>query len=92
MPPAACWRPAGWAPSSRRPVLGAAAFLIAEFLKISYLDVIWMAAIPTILYYFSILVMVELDAAKYGGGGQLLVREGHAVAHDAAATGSTSAR
>ena len=27
------------------PVLGAAAFLIAEFLKISYLDVIWMAAI-----------------------------------------------
>lgn len=33
------------------PVLGAAAFLIAEFLKISYLDVIWMATIPTCLYY-----------------------------------------
>jgi TRAP transporter 4TM/12TM fusion protein len=32
------------------PVLGAAAFLIAEFLKISYLDVIIMAAIPTCLY------------------------------------------
>ena len=31
------------------PVLGAAAFLIAEFLKISYLDVIWMATIPTCL-------------------------------------------
>ena len=58
------------------PVLGAAAFLIAEFLKISYLDVISMAAIPTILYYFSILTMVELDAAKYGGGGQLLVPPG----------------
>ena len=58
------------------PVLGAAAFLIAEFLKISYLDVIWMAAVPTILYYFSILVMVELDAAKYGGGGALLVETG----------------
>lgn len=58
------------------PVLGAAAFLIAEFLKISYLDVIWMAALPTILYYFGILVMVELDAAKYGGGGALLVQEG----------------
>ena len=58
------------------PVLGAAAFLIAEFLKISYLDVISMAAIPTILYYFSILTMVELDAAKYGGGGQLLVPQG----------------
>ncbi len=58
------------------PVLGAAAFLIAEFLKISYLDVISMALIPTVLYYFSILVMVELDAAKYGGGGELLVEKG----------------
>jgi TRAP transporter 4TM/12TM fusion protein len=58
------------------PVLGAAAFLIAEFLKISYLDVIWMAAIPTILYYFGILIMVELDAAKYGGGGELMVQKG----------------
>jgi len=47
------------------PVLGAAAFLIAEFLKISYLDVIWMALIPTILYYFSLFVMVELDAGKF---------------------------
>src|SRR5690606_24538430 len=48
------------------PVLGAAAFLIAEFLKISYLDVILMATIPTVLYYFSILLMVELDARKFG--------------------------
>jgi len=48
------------------PVLGAAAFLIAEFLKISYLDVIWMATIPTLLYYLSLLFMVELDAARFG--------------------------
>src|SRR5436189_3219645 len=48
------------------PVLGAAAFLIAEFLKISYLDVIWMATIPTCLYYLSLLIMVELDAKKFG--------------------------
>jgi TRAP transporter 4TM/12TM fusion protein len=48
------------------PVLGAAAFLIAEFLKISYLDVIIMASIPTCLYYWSILLMVELDAKKFG--------------------------
>src|SRR5207302_427638 len=34
------------------PVLGAAAFLIAQFLNISYLDVILMATIPTLLYYF----------------------------------------
>ena len=48
------------------PVLGAAAFLIAEFLKISYLDVIWMATIPTCLYYMSLLFMVELDAKRFG--------------------------
>jgi TRAP transporter 4TM/12TM fusion protein len=47
------------------PVLGAAAFLIAEFLKISYLDVILMATIPTILYYLSIFIMVEMDARKF---------------------------
>lgn len=48
------------------PVLGAAAFLIAEFLRMSYLEVIAMAAVPTILYYWSIFVMVELDANKFG--------------------------
>jgi TRAP transporter 4TM/12TM fusion protein len=48
------------------PVLGAAAFLIAEFLKISYLDVIWMAMIPTCLYYLSLLIMVEIDAKRFG--------------------------
>jgi TRAP transporter 4TM/12TM fusion protein len=48
------------------PVLGAAAFLIAEFLKISYLDVIVMACIPTCLYYWSIFLMVELDSKKFG--------------------------
>jgi TRAP transporter 4TM/12TM fusion protein len=48
------------------PVLGAAAFIIAEFLKISYMDVIVMATIPTCLYYWSIFLMVELDAKKFG--------------------------
>jgi TRAP transporter 4TM/12TM fusion protein len=48
------------------PVLGAAAFIIAEYLRISYLEVIKMATIPTVLYYFSLFLMVELDARKYG--------------------------
>ena len=48
------------------PVLGAAAFLIAEFLKISYLDVLLMAVIPTILFYFALFLMVEIDARKFG--------------------------
>jgi TRAP transporter 4TM/12TM fusion protein len=48
------------------PVLGAAAFLIAEFLRISYLEVITLAAVPTLLFYWSIFAMVELDARKFG--------------------------
>ena len=50
------------------PVLGAAAFLIAEFLKISYLDVLLMAVVPTLLYYLALFLMVEIDARKYGMG------------------------
>lgn len=48
------------------PVLGAASFLIAEILKISYLQVLIMASIPTILYYASILFMVQGDARRFG--------------------------
>ena len=48
------------------PTLGAAAFLIAEFLRISYLQVITMAAIPAMLYYFSILLMIEADSRRLG--------------------------
>ncbi len=48
------------------PVLGAAAFLIADFLKISYLDVLLMACIPTVLFYLGLFVMVEIDVRKYG--------------------------
>jgi TRAP transporter 4TM/12TM fusion protein len=50
------------------PVLGAAAFLIAEFLKISYLDVLLMAVIPTLLFYLALFLMVEIDARKYAMG------------------------
>ena len=46
------------------PTLGAAAFLIAEFLQISYLQVLVMATIPTVLYYFSIVLMIEADTRR----------------------------
>jgi TRAP transporter 4TM/12TM fusion protein len=48
------------------PTLGAAAFLIAEFLRISYLQVLVMATIPTILYYLSIFLMIEADSRRLG--------------------------
>ncbi|WHZ11944.1 MAG: TRAP-type uncharacterized transport system, fused permease component [Burkholderiaceae bacterium] len=56
------------------PVLGAAAFLIAEFLKMSYLDVLLMAVIPTCLYYLSLFLMVEIDARKFGGAAPVKVQ------------------
>jgi TRAP transporter 4TM/12TM fusion protein len=46
------------------PVMGAAAFLIAEYLNISYLQVIAMAVIPAFLYYLSIFLMIEADSRR----------------------------
>jgi TRAP transporter 4TM/12TM fusion protein len=48
------------------PTLGAAAFLIAEFLRISYLQVLVMAIVPTLLYYLSIVLMIEADSRRLG--------------------------
>src|SRR5438093_1038816 len=48
------------------PVLGPAAFLMAEILKISYLEIVIMAMMPTILYYLGILLMIEVDARRMG--------------------------
>jgi TRAP transporter 4TM/12TM fusion protein len=48
------------------PALGAAAFIIAEFLQISYLQVIAMATIPALLYFVSIFLMIEADARRAG--------------------------
>jgi len=48
------------------PTLGAAAFLIAEFLKIPYLQVLVMATVPTLLYYLSAFLMIEADSRRLG--------------------------
>jgi TRAP transporter 4TM/12TM fusion protein len=48
------------------PVMGAAAFLIAEFLNISYGQVALAAAIPAGLYYLALFTQVDLEAAKHG--------------------------
>ncbi len=48
------------------PVMGSAAFLIAEFLEISYYQVAIAAAIPGILYYLAVFIHVDLEAAKAG--------------------------
>jgi len=48
------------------PTLGAAAFIVAEYLEVSYLTVLGWAMIPTILYYLGILLAVEIDARRFG--------------------------
>ena len=47
------------------PTLGAAAFIIAEYLGVPYLTVLVWAIVPTILYYLGILLAVEIDARRW---------------------------
>lgn len=48
------------------PVMGAAAFIIAEFLRTPYLEVIKAALIPALLYYLALFFYVHLVAARMG--------------------------
>ena len=51
------------------PVMGAAAFLMAEFLNIPYGEIALAAAVPAALYYLALFTQVDLEAAKYNLGG-----------------------
>jgi TRAP transporter 4TM/12TM fusion protein len=46
------------------PIMGAAAFLMAEFLEISYVEVVIAAIIPSLLYYVAVFLYADLEAAK----------------------------
>ena len=46
------------------PVMGASAFLMAEFLQIPYREVVLAALLPAILYYVALFIQADLDAAK----------------------------
>lgn len=46
------------------PIMGAAAFIMAEFLNISYTKIIIAAIIPALLYYLAVGTMVHLEASK----------------------------
>lgn len=48
------------------PVMGAAAFIMAEFTGIPYIKIVASAAIPAILYYMAVGTMVHLEAKKLG--------------------------
>ncbi len=48
------------------PIMGAAAFIMAEFLGIPYIKIAACAVVPAILYFFSVGTMVHLEAKKQG--------------------------
>ncbi|MCP1673684.1 TRAP transporter 4TM/12TM fusion protein [Natronocella acetinitrilica] len=48
------------------PVIGATAFLMAEFLQIPYRDVMLAALVPILLYYAALFIQVDLLAARMG--------------------------
>jgi TRAP transporter 4TM/12TM fusion protein len=46
------------------PVMGIAAFVMAEFLQVPYAEVALAAAIPAILFYIALFIQVDLEAAR----------------------------
>lgn len=52
------------------PVMGAAAFIIAEFLGLSYTDVVIAAAIPAVISYLGLFYIVHLESKKLGLKGE----------------------
>jgi TRAP transporter 4TM/12TM fusion protein len=52
------------------PIMGAGAFLMAEFTNTSYLTIIKVALVPAILYYVTVLFFVHYEAKKFGLEGQ----------------------
>ena len=48
------------------PVMGAAAFLMAESVGVPYMQVVKAALIPAILYFVGIYIIIEFEARKYG--------------------------
>ena len=46
------------------PIMGAAAFIMAEFLNVPYLDIAKAAAIPACLYFFGVFMEVHFEAKR----------------------------
>lgn len=52
------------------PMMGAAAFILAEYVGVSYGEVCWAAILPAVLYYFGLFLCVDKEAAANGLVGQ----------------------
>jgi len=47
------------------PIMGATAFIMADFLNVRYIDVALAAAIPSLLYYFGLFMQIDAYAAEH---------------------------
>ncbi len=48
------------------PVMGAAAFIMAQILGVPYMEVVIAAIVPAMLYYFAVMVQVHFEASRLG--------------------------
>ena len=48
------------------PVMGAAAFIMAQFMGVPYVQVALAAVVPALLYYFAVIVQVHFEASRLG--------------------------
>ena len=51
------------------PIMGAGAFVMAEYTRTPYGDIVWMSLVPALLYFSSVLLTVHLMAVKAGLSG-----------------------
>ena len=50
------------------PVMGAVAFVMADFLQLPYKEVAIAAILPSVMYYAALFIQADLEAARYGFG------------------------
>ena len=50
------------------PVMGAVAFVMADFLQIPYKEVAIAAILPSVMYYAALFIQADLESARYGYG------------------------
>ncbi len=50
------------------PVMGAVAFVMADFLQVPYREVALAALLPSLLYYAALFIQCDLETARYGIG------------------------
>lgn len=51
------------------PIMGAAAFVMIDYLNMDYFELVTYAIVPAILYFFSVLMIVHVRSVKRGFGG-----------------------